>query len=62
MGVTKTIIKEGSGAVAQKGQAVTIEYTGWLKDTTQAENKGKQYVPKLPATLPLSRSSVEYMN
>lgn len=44
MGVTKTIIKEGSGAVAQNGQTVTIEYTGWLKDTNEPENKGKKYV------------------
>lgn len=53
MGVTKTIIKEGSGAVAQNGQTVTIEYTGWLKDTNEPENKGKKYVHQLPATVPL---------
>lgn len=57
MGVTKTIIKEGSGAVAQKGQTVTIEYTGWLKDTNEPENKGKKYVPTLPATFPLRPST-----
>ena len=40
MGVTKTVIKEGSGPVAQVGQRVTIEYTGWLKDTSKPNNKG----------------------
>lgn len=40
MGVTKTVIQEGTGAQAQAGQAVTIEYTGWLKDTSKPDNKG----------------------
>ncbi|KAJ4012751.1 FK506 binding protein proline rotamase rapamycin-binding protein [Fusarium irregulare] len=30
MGVTKTIITEGSGPSPAKGQKVTMEYTGWL--------------------------------
>jgi FK506-binding protein 1 len=44
MGVQKTIIQEGNGPVAQKGQKVSIEYTGWLKDTSKPDNKGKQLV------------------
>ncbi|PBP28176.1 FKBP-type peptidyl-prolyl cis-trans isomerase [Diplocarpon rosae] len=43
MTVTKTILKEGSGAVPKVGDKVTIEYTGYLKDTTKPDNKGKQF-------------------
>ncbi|KAJ9162307.1 hypothetical protein NKR19_g1429 [Coniochaeta hoffmannii] len=43
MGVTKTIIQEGTGPVAKKGQKVTIEYTGWLKDTSKPGNKGEKF-------------------
>jgi FK506-binding protein 1 len=42
MGVTKTIIRKGDGASPQKGDKVTIEYTGWIKDTTKPDNKGSQ--------------------
>ncbi|KAK8128383.1 FK506-binding protein 1B [Apiospora sp. TS-2023a] len=48
MGVTKTTIKEGSGAIPQVGQAVTIEYTGWLKDTSKPDSKGNKYALPLP--------------
>lgn len=44
MGVTKTIIFEGTGASPKVGQTVTIEYTGWLKDTSAPDSKGKEYV------------------
>ncbi|KAF7921561.1 uncharacterized protein EAE98_008408 [Botrytis deweyae] len=37
MGVTKHIIKEGSGETPTNGQTVTIEYTGWLKDTSKGD-------------------------
>ena len=47
MGVTKTIISEGTGPSPQVGQTVTIEYTGWLKDPSAPNNKGKEYVPFL---------------
>lgn len=40
MGVTKTTLKEGSGAQPTDGQTVTIEYTGWLKDTSKPDSKG----------------------
>ncbi|KAK8042752.1 hypothetical protein PG994_013235 [Apiospora phragmitis] len=43
MGVTKTTIKEGSGAIPTPGQSVTIEYTGWLKDTSKPDSKGNKY-------------------
>ncbi|GAO17475.1 hypothetical protein UVI_02000570 [Ustilaginoidea virens] len=40
MGVSKTVIKEGTGETPVKGQTVTIEYTGWLKDESKPNNKG----------------------
>lgn len=40
MGVTKTTLKQGSGAQPTDGQTVTIEYTGWLKDTSKPDSKG----------------------
>lgn len=57
MGVEKTIITEGDGPSPTNGQTVTMEYTGWLKDTSQPENKGKQYV--LPTT-PSYRSHLTF--
>ncbi|KAG5932479.1 FK506 binding protein proline rotamase rapamycin-binding protein [Claviceps sorghi] len=43
MGVTKTILKEGTGAQPAVGNTVTIEYTGWLKDETKPDKKGKKF-------------------
>uniref|UniRef100_A0A0B7JUG9 peptidylprolyl isomerase n=1 Tax=Bionectria ochroleuca TaxID=29856 RepID=A0A0B7JUG9_BIOOC len=43
MGVERTVIKAGTGPQPVKGQTVTIEYTGWLKDPTQKDQKGKQF-------------------
>jgi FK506-binding protein 1 len=40
MGVTKTTHVQGTGAIPQPGNKVTIEYTGWLKDTSKPDNKG----------------------
>lgn len=45
MGVTKTIQVSGTGARPTRGQSVTIEYTGWLKDTSQPGNRGQEYDP-----------------
>ena len=42
MGVEKTTHVAGTGARPVKGQTVTIEYTGWIKDTTRPGNKGIQ--------------------
>jgi FK506-binding protein 1 len=44
MGVSKTVLQEGSGAIPVKGDTVTIEYTGFLKDTSKPDNKGAKYV------------------
>ena len=43
MGVTRTTHIAGDGPQPTKGQTVTIEYTGWLKDPSQPDNKGKQW-------------------
>ncbi|CAM1511784.1 Fc.00g092970.m01.CDS01 [Cosmosporella sp. VM-42] len=43
MGVTKTTIEEGTGPVPKVGQTVTIEYTGWIKKTSQPDNKGDKF-------------------
>ena len=43
MGVDKTVLREGNGSDRpQIGDKVTMEYTGWLYDPSQPENKGKQ--------------------
>lgn len=42
MGVTKTTTQEGTGAIPVNGQTVTIEYTGYLKDTNKPGNKGEK--------------------
>ncbi|KAH7129881.1 fkbp-type peptidyl-prolyl cis-trans isomerase [Dactylonectria estremocensis] len=43
MGVTKTIIEDGSGPSPQVGQTVVMEYTGYLKKTYSPENPGKPF-------------------
>ncbi|KJZ75450.1 hypothetical protein HIM_05146 [Hirsutella minnesotensis 3608] len=43
MGVTKTTVTAGSGAQPTKGDTVTIEYTGWLKDDSKPDKKGNQF-------------------
>ncbi|KAJ4854902.1 FKBP-type peptidyl-prolyl cis-trans isomerase domain-containing protein [Trichoderma breve] len=40
---TKTILEEGSGPNPEKGNVVLMGYTGWLKDTSQPDNKGKKF-------------------
>lgn len=42
MGVTVQHIVVGDGAQPVAGQKVTIAYTGWIKDTSKPENKGKE--------------------
>lgn len=45
MGVTKTLISPGDGVTKPKnGDNITMEYTGWLQDTSAANGKGKQCV------------------
>jgi len=45
MGVTKTILKEGTGPIPKPGDTVEIEYTGWLlkkPEENQVLDKAKQ--------------------
>lgn len=45
MGVTKKQISPGNGVdKPQKGDTITMEYTGVLEDTKAPDGKGKQYV------------------
>lgn len=42
MGVTVLHEREGTGAQPRPEQYVTIQYTGYLKDEKEADNKGKK--------------------
>ena len=42
MGVVKTVNVEGTGERPEKGDKVTIEYTGWIKDRSQPGSKGEK--------------------
>ncbi len=33
----------GTGALAERGRVVTVNYTGWLYDGAAAENKGRRF-------------------
>jgi peptidylprolyl isomerase len=37
-GVTWEVIKEGTGAAPQKGDSVSVHYTGWLEDGTKFDS------------------------
>ncbi|KAH0491034.1 hypothetical protein TgHK011_002480 [Trichoderma gracile] len=39
----KTTLEEGSGPNPQEGDVVVMAYTGWLKDPSQPDNKGKKF-------------------
>lgn len=43
MGVTKTVITAGDGPSPQKGDKVTMAYTGWLRTAGEPEEKGKVF-------------------
>jgi FKBP-type peptidyl-prolyl cis-trans isomerase FkpA len=38
-----TDLRAGTGAEAQPGQRITVNYAGWLYSNTAAENKGAQF-------------------
>ncbi len=42
----------GEGAVATKGQNVTVHYTGWLYDAAQPGGKGKKFDSSVDANRP----------
>jgi FKBP-type peptidyl-prolyl cis-trans isomerase len=41
--VTTTDLRLGSGTAAASGQTITVNYTGWLYDSTKPDNKGVQF-------------------
>ncbi|KAK0621549.1 fkbp-type peptidyl-prolyl cis-trans isomerase [Bombardia bombarda] len=43
MGVVRTTYVQGSGPTPRRGQKVTIEYTGWLKDSSMPNSKGQEF-------------------
>lgn len=43
MGVEKTIITEGNGPQPNKGQVISMHYTGWLKDTSKPNSRGSKF-------------------
>ena len=42
-GLTMRILQEGTGAVAEDGQDVTVHYTGWLYDETADDARGDKF-------------------
>jgi FKBP-type peptidyl-prolyl cis-trans isomerase FkpA len=40
---TRTDLQVGTGREAQKGQGLSVHYTGWLYDPTQPEMKGRMF-------------------
>jgi FKBP-type peptidyl-prolyl cis-trans isomerase FkpA len=54
-------LRVGAGAEAVNGKVLTVNYTGWLYDAGQAENKGRQFdtsVGKTPFQFRLGAGSV----
>jgi FK506-binding protein 1 len=48
----KKITREGNGIdKPQAGDTVTMDYTGWLYDVSNVDNRGKTYVRTTPETL-----------
>ena len=40
---SQTDLTVGTGTTATAGKSVTVNYTGWLYDSTKAESKGTQF-------------------
>ena len=52
MGVQKTIVTEGTGPQPNKGQVISMHYTGWVKDTSKPESRGSKYASSLHYSYP----------
>jgi FKBP-type peptidyl-prolyl cis-trans isomerase len=46
---SSTDLTVGTGATAASGNTVTVNYTGWLYDSSRADNKGTQFDSSLTA-------------
>lgn len=58
---SQTDLRVGTGAEAVAGRTLTVNYTGWLYDPGQAENKGRQFdssVGRQPFAFRLGAGSV----
>ncbi len=42
-GLSRKILRDGSGAVAEDGHTAVVHYTGWLYNTTAANNRGSKF-------------------
>jgi FKBP-type peptidyl-prolyl cis-trans isomerase len=40
---SQTDLKVGTGAEATAGKRITVNYTGWLYDSSKPDNKGQQF-------------------
>jgi FKBP-type peptidyl-prolyl cis-trans isomerase FkpA len=47
-------LKPGDGAAITAGQIATVQYTGWLYETSAKDNKGKRFDSSLDAGKPFS--------
>jgi FKBP-type peptidyl-prolyl cis-trans isomerase FkpA len=56
------VLKPGDGAAITAGQIATVQYTGWLYETSAKDNKGKRFDSSLdtgkPFSFPLGTGSV----
>lgn len=48
----KIDVKQGTGAEAQTGKVVIVNYTGWLYDATAPDGKGKKFDSSLDRKAP----------
>jgi FKBP-type peptidyl-prolyl cis-trans isomerase len=48
------VLKPGDGAAITAGQIATVQYTGWLYETSAKDNKGKKFDSSLDAGKPFS--------
>ena len=48
------VLKPGDGAAIAAGQIATVQYTGWLYETSAKDNKGKRFDSSLDAGKPFS--------
>ena len=52
---SQTDLVAGTGAVAANGNALGVNYVGWLYDSTQPGNKGAQFDASTPQTRALAK-------